>query len=274
MYLIKRLSYLDIIKLIMMTAMTLGHIAWLFVPTESVAGQLMHFVGRITIPLACFLVVQGFVLTHNLTGYIQRMFGFGLLAQVPFIMTWVGVYRLLYEPSLVLAGFNVLFTLGFGLLALCCVRQMANSSWLYKVMYVLLIAMLSCLAYWADWGVAVIVWILAIYYGRVAGFVLASVMMFVVALCVPEGSVWRFVNPNQLMDYGVFLGVPVMWAYERLKKHSQTSYSQTSYRLPRTFFYWYYVLHLLALGLLGQYSSLALDTHQVRCHMLDCADRQ
>lgn len=262
---INQLSYIDRIKLIMMMAMTLGHMAWLFVPTDSAMGQLMHFVGRLTMPLACFLVVQGFVLTHDLMAYIRRMFGFGFLAQVPFVMTWFGVYRLIDEPSLVWAAFNVLFTLGFGLLALCCVRAMTGKTWQYKVIFGFMIALLLMLSQLADWGMAVIVWILAIYYGKALGFVIASVLMFVVAYLVPEDSVWRLVNPNQLMDYGVFLSVPIMWAYDKFKQHSPSTY-----RLPRTLFYWYYVLHLLFLGLLGQYSPWAIDEYNLRCHTMDC----
>lgn len=264
---INQLSYIDRIKLVMMMAMTLGHIAWVFVPTDSTMAQLMHFVGRLTMPLACFLVVQGFVLTHDVMAYIKRMFGFGLLAQVPFVMTWFGVYRLIYEPSLVMAALNVLFTLGFGLLALCCVRAMTGKRWQYKVLFGLMIAVLFMLSQLADWGMAVLVWVLAIYYGRFLGFLVASVLMFVVAALVPEDSVWRLVNPSELMDYGVFLSVPIMWAYDAFKQHSPKTY-----RLPRTLFYWYYVLHLLVLGLVGQYSPWAIDEYQLRCQTVDCRD--
>lgn len=44
------------IKILAVLAMTLGHIAWVWVETGSTLGQFLHFVGRITTPLMSFFI--------------------------------------------------------------------------------------------------------------------------------------------------------------------------------------------------------------------------
>ena len=55
----------DLLKLIAIIAMTVDHIAWAFVPFGSIAGQLMHVIGRLTAPIMCFMVAEGYYKTRN-----------------------------------------------------------------------------------------------------------------------------------------------------------------------------------------------------------------
>ena len=48
------------IKVIAIIAMTLDHIAYTFVPPESTATYIMRLFGRITAPLMCFFIAEGF----------------------------------------------------------------------------------------------------------------------------------------------------------------------------------------------------------------------
>ncbi len=240
--------------------MTTGHIAWAFVPTESMAGQLMHFFGRLTIPLACFLVVEGFERTHDLSSYLKRMFGFAILAQIPYVMSFVGVYRLIAEPSWLWVQLNVLFTLGLAIIVLIFLKKFKSDTWANKPLWLIGIVLLGLLSSFCDWGVAVIVWVLAIYHYRAVGFALATIGFFVIGFWDSQ-NFFAMVRSYQLMDYGLFLAVPVMLWYDRYKQHSPKAY-----RLPKTLFYWYYAIHLLVLGLLVQYSPWAIDEYQMICH--------
>ena len=47
------------LKVIAIVAMTIDHIAWMWVSATSPAGQLMHTIGRITAPIMCYLLAEG-----------------------------------------------------------------------------------------------------------------------------------------------------------------------------------------------------------------------
>lgn len=262
----KQLSYIDRIKVLMLVVMTLGHIAWAFVPIDTVLSDVLHFFARMTIPLACFLVVMGFQKTHDLTGYIKRMFGFAILAQVPFMAYMVLVANKLYDDSFItlsdvvarpmtlLWQGNVLFSLGFALLALLAVNTLHTTADVgHKFVALISLPFLLLLSTWSDWSFLVIVWVIAIWYGRAVGFFWVSVAAIAVSWLDPSGdeqSLLRVLDGRQVMDYGVFLTVPIMYWYDK-KAHL----SPTAYRLPRLLFYWYYVGHLMALSavLLAEY---------------------
>lgn len=68
-------------------------------------------IGRLAFPIFCFLLVEGFVHTHNVYKYVGRMFLFALISEVPFDIALKGN---LYFPQ----KQNVYFTLLIGLLVL------------------------------------------------------------------------------------------------------------------------------------------------------------
>ena len=61
------------LKLIAICAMVCDHVAWGFVEFMSPLGQVMHVIGRLTIPIMCFFVAEGFRKTSNVKGYVTRM---------------------------------------------------------------------------------------------------------------------------------------------------------------------------------------------------------
>lgn len=91
----------------------LGLCLWLQLPWQEVlgfAGQGMRMVGRVSFPLYCFLLTEGFLHTRNWKKYLMRLVAFALLSQLPFSLAVFNGWR---GP-----GYNVYFELAVGILML------------------------------------------------------------------------------------------------------------------------------------------------------------
>lgn len=63
------------IKLIAILAMTVDHIAWAVFPgyPRAALPLLMHLIGRITCPIMCYFIAEGFHYTHDVRKYTARL---------------------------------------------------------------------------------------------------------------------------------------------------------------------------------------------------------
>lgn len=127
-------------KLLALLTMAIDHIAAVF--SESVATpllpdltvELMHAIGRIAFPLYAFMLVEGFRHTRDWRKYALRMFGLGLLSQIPYAFTingWVAFSEMPLWRRV--TDLNILFTLTLGVLLLAFLHskrfEKAFASW-------------------------------------------------------------------------------------------------------------------------------------------------
>ena len=97
------------LRLIALLCMALDQLGLVLLPGVS----LLRAVGRLALPLYCFLLCEGYRHTRSLRRYGLRLFLLALLSEVPFDLVH---FDALFSP----AGQNVVFTLCLSLLALCC----------------------------------------------------------------------------------------------------------------------------------------------------------
>lgn len=89
----------DAIKYLAIVAMTLDHIAYIFLEPHTLLYRLFLCIGTFTGPVMLYFLIEGYFYTHDIRGYAKRLLLFALLSQLPF--------------SLAIGGFfgNMLFTL-------------------------------------------------------------------------------------------------------------------------------------------------------------------
>ena len=228
----------DAIKWIAIATMLIDHIAWGFVPTYSVLGQLMHLIGRITAPTMCFFLAEGYVHTHSFRKYAFRLGLFALISQVPFTLFEKGKLEFLAGPSLQTESFNVIYTLFLSLIAIRAWDKIEN-----KKLRFLAVTGLCILSLPGDWMFFDILFTLAFWLNRgsfrrqarafcIISFAMTfSDMMF----CVLSGfSAW-----GQLFQIGVLLCLPILARYNGQRGGG---------RYSKWTFYIFYPAHLLVLG--------------------------
>ena len=147
------------LKILAIFAMTVDHIAWVFVETDSFWGQLLHFFGRLTAPIMCYFLAQGYRYSKDRYRYAGRLFGFALLSQVPYALMIYGYDKVWADLSLVLNRGNILFNLLLALSALALLHTQFSKLIKGVVMVVLLY-----LSLFLDWGIYVIAFSLVLYY--------------------------------------------------------------------------------------------------------------
>ena len=71
------------LKLIAVIAMVVQHATIVFYPTENALHWTLYAVGRITAPVMCFMIVEGYYHTSNIKKYLMRLFIATLISHVP-----------------------------------------------------------------------------------------------------------------------------------------------------------------------------------------------
>lgn len=179
--------------------------------------RVLRYIGRLAFPIFCFLLVEGFLHTHDLKKYALRMLGFALISEWPFDWAFFsGVYW---------GHQNVYFTLLLGLLAMKALdtyqtpeRMPALKGILGAAACFLAAALLHC-----DYDVLGLALILALYMTR----------KYKRAQCI-AGAVFSLFEPVAPLAFGL------VWFYSGERGGSS--------KLEQWAFYWFYPVHLSVLA--------------------------
>lgn len=206
-------------------------------------------VGRLSFPIFCFLLVEGYLHTRSVKKYLGRLFIFGLVSEIPFDLAFD---RMLFQWD----SQNVYFTLFLGLLAVwltdLALRGWRNYSPGRKALGILwAAAVLAACMILADWAQTDYAW--------------SGVLMIVLMFLLRRQEIPRFLaSALALLPVGQRLGE---FARSLLEGHPTTVfsgriemaglpvfvlfhfYNGQRGRQPKYFFYIFYPLHLSLLVL-------------------------
>ena len=197
------------LKCIAVLTMIIDHTGAVLFPGDLV----FRYIGRISFPIFCFLLVEGFSHTRDMRKYMLRLGVFAVISEIP--------YDLAFRDTVLEFGHqNVFFSLFIGVVMMYALEK--NAEWPIKVTEVLL-AMWVAVFLRTDYGFKGIL-LISIYY-----FLRRYRWRKHVA-----GAVWNLLW-NQIQRYGVFATVFLV-LYNGEKGPSM-----------KYFFYLFYPLHLLVL---------------------------
>ena len=176
------------LKIIAIIAMTINHLAHIVVLLPIDVGIMnamltsMNMIGKLTIPIMCFFVAEGYYHTRNVQIYLLRMAIFAVISQVPF---YLFEHDLPSNLGMFIGDFahlNVIFSLCMGLFAI----TVWKSQKLHIVIKVLCVAAIAYFTRTSDWRIFAVLWILAFatfrgdFKKQAAAFViLAAIRVFV-----------------------------------------------------------------------------------------------
>lgn len=190
---------------------------------------IMRFIGRVSFPIFCFLLVEGFYKTRNVIKYLLRLSIFAILSEIPFDLA-------IYGKIVSIESQNIFFTLAIGLLFITILQYIYNKNYKYSFMLdivVITIGFIVSELLRVDYGgigflVIVGIYLVKRHYENNANTNLYSIMTACIVLFI--------YNPIEL---GAFISIPLILCYNG-KRGLNLKY----------IFYAFYPIHLLILWLL------------------------
>ena len=179
----------------------------------------LRIIGRAAFPIFCFLLVEGFLHTHNVKKYGSRLLLFSLISEIPFDLAFFGTW---FYP----AYQNVYITLFIGLVVLVGYRR-----WEYDAVKKMLVVAAGCAAAYllrCDYDISGILMIVILYEFR------RNKRYQVLA-----GGLMAALESISFFGAAVLAFIPI------------SMYNGTRGRINlKYFFYWFYPVHIMVLYLI------------------------
>jgi hypothetical protein len=131
---------------------------------------LFRIIGRLAFPLFAWLIANGAYHTHNIGKYVQRLYLFALISQIPFFLA-----NHLIDPHF--SELNVLCTLFFGLVAICIIQRTSNRVYWFFVTAVFASIAQFLQTDYGGFGVVSIV-LYYVFYANFRRMVIAQILLF------------------------------------------------------------------------------------------------
>ena len=241
----KKILNSNMIKIIAIIAMTIDHITWMIYPgyPKEIIPIVLHIIGRITCPIMCYFIAEGYYYTKDINKYTKRLFVFAIISHIPYMFAsmnfvdWKSFIPFYYGS--ILNQTSVMWSLAWGLVMLRVANSKKIKSNITKVLLIILICLIS---FPSDWSCVASLCILSIGTNRGNLKKQILLMLFYVAI---YSIVYFFALDKVygLLQMAVVLSVPIIMMYngERGKNCKINS-------IMKWLFYIYYPLHLIIIG--------------------------
>lgn len=176
----------------------------------------LRYIGRISFPIFCFLLVEGFVHTRDVRKYMLRLGVFAMISEIPYDLAFHGSIDWGYQ--------NVFFTLLLGVVLMDMLKRSREVP--LKAVEILL-AMAAADILRTDYSFKGIL-LIALFYLLRENLWMKTVF----------GGLWNFLWNGSIQGYGALAMIPI------------AVYNGERGRSMKYFFYGFYPAHLLVLFLL------------------------
>lgn len=231
----------DTIKYFAIFTMTLNHIAYIFLKPGTMLRSILIIIGYFTAVTMCWFLTEGYYYTRSRKKYGTRLAVFALLSQLPFN------FALSHGHNIQFTGMNMIFTLFLCFLILCTVNSALQPGLRTSIVFFLVI-----LSDFSDWGILAPVFTLIFAYSRLGRFTTARAY----TACTAFFFLFTFfdflrsqpVLPSLILSF--FTSIPIAVSGIVILFFYNGKRASRGQAVSKWFFYLYYPLHLLLLGLL------------------------
>lgn len=234
------------IKIIAIIAMTIDHIAWMLFPgypTEAVP-IILHIIGRLTCPIMCYFIAEGYHYTKNINKYTTRLFLFAFISHFAYVFAsvnyvdWKSFIPFYYGD--VLNQTSVMWSLAWGLVML----RVVNSEKIRQSAKIFLILLICLISLPSDWSCIASLCILA--FGTNRGNFKKQMLWMIFYVAIYAVVYFFAINMVYgIIQMAVVLSVPILMMY-----NGQRGKNTKLNKIMKWLFYIYYPLHLLIIGIL------------------------
>lgn len=166
------------LKITAIALMVIDHIGLFFFPHIF----LLRVIGRLAFPLFAWLIANGAHYSKNMTRYLNRLFMFAMISQIPYYLAFHIVDHNFWS-------LNILFTLFFGLLAIYGIQKTPDKK---KWVVIIVLCTLAAELLRTDYGAMGVLVIVAFYlfFANKKYLVISQIGIFLFFLCVQCVLLW------------------------------------------------------------------------------------
>lgn len=235
------------LKLVAIIAMTVDHIAWAMFDGYPTAPLpiFMHIIGRLTCPIMCYFIAEGYHYTKNINKYTFRLFAFAFISHFAYIFASNAFVDFKSFIPFYYGDFlnqtSVMWSLAWGLVML----RIADSKKVKLTCKVLLVILICIITLPSDWSCIASLCIMAIGTNSDNLKKQMAWMIFYVAL---YSLVYFFAIDKVygVLQMGVILSIPIIAMY-----NGSRGKNEKINKFMKWFFYIFYPAHLFVIGLIN-----------------------